>query len=126
MIYKWFIERDSRAEHGQLIQKKNEYVHRREQLERYNTGFKTPAATHPDAKKHRLYDIPDSSIITTPTTPPPTTTITTTATSSDEEEDDKESEKIRLFLQKAQVIIIIIAKQKQNKKRKKKNSLKLL
>ncbi|KAG2220383.1 hypothetical protein INT45_006554 [Circinella minor] len=93
--------RDSRVEHDQLIQKMNEYVHRQEQLERYNTGIKTPTATHPDAKKHQLYDISDSSIITTTITTPSNTT-TTMSSDEEEKEDDIENEEIRLFLQKTQ------------------------
>ncbi|KAI8140575.1 hypothetical protein BJV82DRAFT_519949, partial [Fennellomyces sp. T-0311] len=75
-----------RAERNQLKQKLNEYVHRSGQLERYNAGVVSPAAAHPDAKKHRLYDAPE----------------TMDSSEDDSDADDEETSEIRWFLQKAQ------------------------
>ena len=66
-------------------------MHRAGQLERYNAGVVSPAAAHPDAKKHRLYDAPE----------------TMESPEEDSDEDDEETAEIRWFLQKAQVSCLI-------------------
>lgn len=72
----------------------NEYVHRSEQLSRYNTGIANgvPAAAHPDAEMHRLYNVPDD--------------MDDHQVEGDEDdEDDDEARLIRWHLQKGKVYI---------------------
>lgn len=87
-------DQDIRIERQQLEQKMNEYVHRSEQLDRYNTGLANgvPAAAHPDAEMHRLYNVPDD--------------IHDQVEGDEDDEDDDEARLIRWHLQKGKFSMI--------------------
>lgn len=88
----------------QLLQKLNEYAHRKGQLERYSTGAVEPESAHPDAEQHLLYNNQwrvDQNIRDTRQE----YKYGEEYTDSDEEEedDDEEAAEIRLYLAKAHV-----------------------
>lgn len=86
---------DHRVQRDQLLQKLNEYAHRKGQLERYSTGVVEPASTHPDAEQHLLYNNQwriDQNV-----------EDTGREDEEEDDEDDEEAAEIRLYLAKAHV-----------------------
>ncbi|KAF7730256.1 calpain 7 [Apophysomyces ossiformis] len=86
---------DGRVEPGPLIQKRNEYIHRGEQLDRYMDASKT-LTTHPDARKHCPH--PTGNKVSTSIEP------TTPSNDSDDGTDDDDFEKtqVDIYWEKAQ------------------------
>ncbi|KAG0164986.1 calpain 7, partial [Apophysomyces sp. BC1015] len=88
---------DGRVEPGPLIQKRNEYIHRGEQLDRYMNASKTPAA-HPDARKHIPCRPQNRFSSATDLPAPPTET-------DDGSDDDFEKTEVDMYWEKAQFAI---------------------
>lgn len=80
---------DARIQRDQLVQKLNEYIHRREQLERFCMGAAVPSSAHPDAEKHRLFN----------------GSATSEPQSDETDEDWAESAEIRWYLGKGEVCV---------------------